>query len=224
LDRFADPRWRQIEERWEQGIITARECMQSEAELISATPEEIEEFAARIRIDPYFALFVQACRRSGFVTRVVSDGFDLVVARVLRGAGLDLAFAANKLIWRGGRSWTLEPRAPRADCPQRMANCKCQQRIAGATHVMIGDGRSDFCIARHADLVLAKHRLAELCQRWNVPHVPIANFSEALGALKSWIATRENRMASPASDVMNEPLDAVRTPTAKLPAWKSRAV
>ena len=52
--RFADPYWLEIEAEWQKGLITSSEAMARQVGLIRATPEDISEFLAGIRIDPDF--------------------------------------------------------------------------------------------------------------------------------------------------------------------------
>jgi 2-hydroxy-3-keto-5-methylthiopentenyl-1-phosphate phosphatase len=42
--------------------------------------------------------------------------------------------------------------------------------------VLIGDGRSDFCISRRADLVFACSKLAIHCEQNDIPFVPFVGF------------------------------------------------
>jgi 2-hydroxy-3-keto-5-methylthiopentenyl-1-phosphate phosphatase len=79
------------------------------------------------------------------------------------------------------------------DFPHVNPECKncacCKRRIvsrisaaAGESwkSVLIGDGRSDYCAARHADAVFAKGRLAEFCQRENIPSHSWDDFNDVL--------------------------------------------
>jgi hypothetical protein len=60
--------------------------------------------------------------------------------------------------------------------------------MRGALDIMIGDGKSDFCIARRCDLVLAKGQLREHCRQHGVTHVAIENFSDATRVVSQWLA------------------------------------
>jgi 2-hydroxy-3-keto-5-methylthiopentenyl-1-phosphate phosphatase len=42
--------------------------------------------------------------------------------------------------------------------------------------VLIGDGRSDFCISRRVDLVVASSKLAIHCEQNDIPFVPFVGF------------------------------------------------
>jgi hypothetical protein len=59
------------------------------------------------------------------------------------------------------------------------ALCKCAfiKPVASAPfRVLIGDGRSDFCISRRADLVFACSKLAIHCEQNDIPFVPFLGF------------------------------------------------
>ncbi len=187
--KFADPSWLDIEAEWQEGRITSREAMARQVGLIRATPEEIARFITQMKIDPAFPEFVALCRRHGARVTVVSDGTDLLVETMLKTAGLELPFYANRLVWQGGDRWALRFPYMRSDCRMRMGNCKCAHaRFMGiGAKVMVGDGRSDFCIAERCDLVLAKGKLAPHCRENGVQHIAISNFSDANGAMLAWL-------------------------------------
>lgn len=210
MARFADPYWYEIEEQWQQGLITSSEAMERQVRLLRATPGELKEFLAGVRIDPEFPAFVRLCRAQGAQVTVVSDGMDLIVATVLKAAGLDLPFFANRLEWQGGDRWALRFPHMRSDCRVRMGNCKCGHGSftrLGA-NIMVGDGRSDFCIAERCDLVLAKGKLIAHCRRNGLDHVAISGFGEANFAMRGWLAGR--RACLPGSASRPAPAEAGR--------------
>jgi 2-hydroxy-3-keto-5-methylthiopentenyl-1-phosphate phosphatase len=188
LARFADPSWRQIEARWQSGEIASIECMARQVDLLRATPCDIARFAETVRIDPHFPAFLRLCRLKGAEVTIVSDGLDLVVGSVLRRAGLEVTFYANELQWIDDDRWVLRFPFARRDCPQRMGNCKCaHRRSRGALpSIMVGDGRSDFCLAEKCTFVLAKGALAAHCRKLQLPHVEIADFADARRVLAQW--------------------------------------
>jgi 2-hydroxy-3-keto-5-methylthiopentenyl-1-phosphate phosphatase len=49
--------------------------------------------------------------------------------------------------------------------------------------IYVGDGASDFCVAPHADALLAKDRLLEHARSEGIPHQAIVDFTEAIGEL-----------------------------------------
>jgi 2-hydroxy-3-keto-5-methylthiopentenyl-1-phosphate phosphatase len=52
---------------------------------------------------------------------------------------------------------------------------------------MVGDGRSDFCVAGRADLVLAKGSLLKHCRANALPHYGFETFDEATALLARWL-------------------------------------
>lgn len=192
LERFAAPAWRDIEEDWKEGRIGSRECMVRQIDLVRASQEEMDEFIAGIEIDPEFPIFAELCTRLGHSITVVSDGLDRTVQTVLRRHGLELSYCANHLEWRGDDRWRLTFPHARSDCQSLSGTCKCGF-IGQSPHelsIVVGDGRSDFCIAGRADLVLAKGALLDHCVEAALPHAAFADFSEATEILAGWLDGR----------------------------------
>jgi 2-hydroxy-3-keto-5-methylthiopentenyl-1-phosphate phosphatase len=187
LDRFATPEWRAVEAEWQAGRMTSRECMQRQAVMLRATPGELDAAIGTIRIDPGFHDFVSLCRRRGVDVTIVSDGFDRVVRAVLARAGLSVPFFANALEWQGANRWRLCLPHARADCRAGAANCKCAHGALGGACVVVGDGRSDFCMAVRARFVIAKGTLAEFCRARGLTHVSFRNFDDATPRLAEWL-------------------------------------
>jgi 2,3-diketo-5-methylthio-1-phosphopentane phosphatase len=189
LERFAEPAWREVEEAWQSGRISSRECMQRQVELLRATPEEIDAAIADVRIDPGFPEFLRYCWSRGVAAMVVSDGFDRVVRAVLAAAGLPIPFFANKLEWQGADRWRLAFPHAQPKCLVGSANCKCSHGIGPTSRkiVAIGDGRSDFCMSTRADLVIAKGTLAGYCGSRGLPHRTFTDFHEAKDHLAAWL-------------------------------------
>ena len=193
FERFADPEWRIIEAAWQGGQISSRECMRRQVGLLRATPEALDAEISSIPIDPGFPTFLMFCAARGAEVKIVSDGLDRVVAAALRTARLSLPYFANKLEWQGGDRWRLAFPYSRSDCRVGSANCKCSH--AGRPHlrprVVIGDGRSDFCVSTQADFVIAKGRLAAYCRKIGQPHATFEDFHDVTLRLASWLARIE---------------------------------
>jgi 2-hydroxy-3-keto-5-methylthiopentenyl-1-phosphate phosphatase len=192
LERFAAPAWRDIEEDWKSGQIGSRECMVRQIDLVRASQAEMDEFVAGIEIDPEFPTFATLCARLGHSIAVVSDGLDRTVDAVLRRHDLDLPHYANHLEWRGNDRWRLGFPHARNDCQALSGNCKCNFTAGSPRElsIVVGDGRSDFCVAGRADLVLAKGALLDRCIALDLPHFAFADFGEATEILAGWLERR----------------------------------
>ena len=206
FERFADPAWRSIDEAWQKGQLTSWEAMAQNVALLRASPQQVTEFLGRIPVDPDFPAFVELCRDNGASITVVSDGLDLVLRSVLGAAGIDLPCFANQLVWQGGDRWTARFPHRRADCRMQMGNCKCthRRRVLTGVNVMVGDGRSDFCIAERCQLVIAKSSLLRRCREQQLPHVAMRDFRDANAGFAQWLSRRRVG-ATPARTVERHP-------------------
>jgi 2-hydroxy-3-keto-5-methylthiopentenyl-1-phosphate phosphatase len=179
LERFADPKWREVEAEWVAGRIGSRECLTRQAALISASPGEIDAVLDTVETDLGFPRFVEEASALGATAKIVSDGFDRFIEPILARIGVKIFLLSNRLIPTGLRSWRAEFQNVNPDCRSQSGVCKCASAAAGKFRLLIGDGRSDFCVAQEADLVFAKDKLAEFCREQNIPYRPIASFREA---------------------------------------------
>lgn len=191
LERFADPSWLEIEAEWQAGRISSRECMQRHAELLRATPDQLDAAIETIRIDPHFHDFINFCRHRSLDVTIASDGFDRVLRGVLQREKLSIRFFANRLEWQGGDRWSLALPYAEPACRSRGANCKCSHGAGRlGARVVIGDGRSDFCMAEGADYVIAKDALERFCRERGLPHASFSTFDDVTVRLAEWLEHR----------------------------------
>src|SRR6476469_9970866 len=192
LECFAAPDWREIEAAWQSGKISSRECLSRQVELMRATPAALEQQIEAVKVDPGFAGFLEFCRRRGGEVTIVSDGFDRVVRAALRNARLSVPFFANALEWRGSDQWHLAFPHAQQHCANGGANCKCAHADWSALtpHIVVGDGRSDFCMAKRADFVIAKGQLADYCRSRGQCHEEFTDFRDVTAHVSSWLESR----------------------------------
>ena len=182
LERFALPQWQEVEQEWENGTIGSLECLQRQVALIRATPYAMDHFIDGIEVDCSLSDLLMLCRQSTVMVSVVSDGFERSVRRVLERVGEVCDIKANQLMPLGHDRWTLSHPFAHAGCTSGAGTCKCHAAAPSPT-ILIGDGRSDFCVAHQASLVFAKGRLAKYCQDHHLPHIPIAHLGDVLAPL-----------------------------------------
>jgi 2-hydroxy-3-keto-5-methylthiopentenyl-1-phosphate phosphatase len=192
LERFAARAWRVIEEDWKAGRIGSRECMVRQIDLVRATPAEMDAFIGGVEIDQGFAGFANLFRRLGHALVVVSDGLDRTIRTVLDRNNVHVPYFANHLQWRGDDRWRLTFPHAKSDCSTLAGNCKCSfaEGRPQELSILVGDGRSDFCLAGRADLVLAKDSLLGHCRKAGLPHIAFGNFDEATRLLAGWLEER----------------------------------
>jgi 2-hydroxy-3-keto-5-methylthiopentenyl-1-phosphate phosphatase len=194
LARLADPEWQDIEEQWKQGAIGSAECMQRQVALIRATRQQLDAALDEIEIDPSFPAFASYCRSRGIPLTVTSDGVDYFIHRILARHRLPpLPVIANQLTTyghNGEKRYRLALPFSQAACESGAGMCKCRcVRAAAGTRVYVGDGRSDFCIADKSDLLFAKGKLAEFCERQGIAFIRYRRFADITRALKTRVPT-----------------------------------
>ncbi|MDR0234432.1 MAG: MtnX-like HAD-IB family phosphatase, partial [Zoogloeaceae bacterium] len=185
LEAFGKPGWRESENEWLAGRMGSRECLRQQIACLDASREELNRVIDSIEVDEFFSMFADIVTLRGWDFSIVSDGLDYAIERVLRRHNLPaLPFYANSLSQSGERAWRLDfPHQDTMCCPASGV-CKCafarRARAAGRKVLVIGDGRSDFCVAGCADLVFAKGTLLTHCFDKNLPHIPISGFWDAV--------------------------------------------
>lgn len=191
LQRFAEPGWEAIEAEWEAGLIGSRECMERQVALLHVSPDVLDTFVASLDIDWGFASFVRLCQRRGVPVTVVSDGLDRTINTLLGRAGMGhVPVVANHLEPIGGDRWRMSSphAAPGGACGSGTCKCRIASSLSRPLTLLVGDGRSDFCLAGEADMVFAKKSLLTHCRENAVPHHPFADFSEAVSLLEAMLA------------------------------------
>ena len=189
LDRFGKPGWEVLEQDWRAGRIGSRECMSGQVDLLKMTRDELDTHLAGLWIDLAFPGFVAKARALHVPIRVVSDGLDYAIHKILGRYGLDdLPLAANHLAPAPPpKQWQLTSPFQADGCRSGTCKCACvaQARASGpgTKTLLIGDGASDFCAADRVDFVFAKHRLIEHCRAAGIPYAPITGFEDALDLL-----------------------------------------
>jgi 2-hydroxy-3-keto-5-methylthiopentenyl-1-phosphate phosphatase len=168
------------------GSINARECFVRECEAVPhLTRREFLEFIDQFELDPGFSSFVKFCEGQGIPVTVVSDGFDLYVRRLLEKNGLGrlTTFANHVEFVESNGSTRMVPSFPYrdADCDQ-CANCKRNHLLTLSADddiiVYVGDGFSDRCPVRYADIVFAKRSLLTYCQEQNITSTAFRTFDD----------------------------------------------
>jgi 2-hydroxy-3-keto-5-methylthiopentenyl-1-phosphate phosphatase len=175
--------------RWRRGEMGHRELTVAQCALLSVTQEQAIAFTRDFELDPHFAPFAHEARARGDAVAVVSEGFDFYVRDQLERAGLgELPWSANTLHFRQGR---VVPEFPDvAGGCGRCGNCKGRHvrawRERGYRTVLVGDGLSDRCGAREADVVMARRDLLDWCRNENIAATPFESFADVALVTADW--------------------------------------
>jgi 2,3-diketo-5-methylthio-1-phosphopentane phosphatase len=196
LERHAPANWHTIEADWAEGRITAQACMRAQIGLITASERQLQHFFESIRLDPAFPDFLAHVQSFSHLA-IISDGIGRAIHMALEVAGLPgVPVYANRLTF-DGKAWDLEFPNADAGCLVGSGTCKCAvaRRLAaplGGPLILIGDGRSDACLASRADYVFAKDSLARHCEAEAIPYTEFQTFADVLGVVRGW-PTRHGR-------------------------------
>jgi 2-hydroxy-3-keto-5-methylthiopentenyl-1-phosphate phosphatase len=183
LNRFTGDGWQEIDRAYCTGDIGSREAYERVAGLIRADEKELLDFVhAYGRIDDYFPEFYAACRREGMDVMVVSDGLDFYIEAILKRFHLaDLIYFSNAVRFR--EKGRLEISFPEwnAEC-NRCGTCKRnivrRNREKYDQIIYVGNGHSDVCPSKEADVVFAKEILYEKCREDGTPCIFYESFKD----------------------------------------------
>jgi 2,3-diketo-5-methylthio-1-phosphopentane phosphatase len=146
--------------------------------------KEFDFFLDEIKIDPAFKKFVGYCETEGFELRVLSDGFDYYIHKILRREGLDhLEVYSNQLTL--DKEKKLIPLFPFTDeeCSQ-CANCKRNHILNFSSEddysFYIGDGNTDICPVQFCDFIFAKNSLLRFCEINRITYFPYSTFTDVI--------------------------------------------
>lgn len=200
LERFADSSWQDLERDWLDGKITAVECMKQQLDLVEVDQVTLENFFRGIQLDASFIPFHKYISQFSKVA-IVSDGLDHAIDVATHNAEIPtMPIYANKLSFKpNGVSISYPYKNP--DCKAGNGVCKCQiadqlSSDVGGPVVLVGDGKSDYCLAGQADIVFAKGKLITYCEQQNIPFRRFKTFAEVLEVVKKWDVTHKQSAVS----------------------------
>lgn len=187
LERFAsDDRWRLLEDQWKAGEIGSRECLDGQMRSIRIAKKELDGYLKTIKLDPYFKKILEFCNANSIKKMILSDNFYYIISNILKNngiEGLEIYCNSIEISDRG-----LEPKFPYTNnsC-DKCAHCKTNNLMAnienGFTAVYVGDGLSDLCPSRRADLVFAKATLKKHLRQEKMPYISFNNLKDVYGHL-----------------------------------------
>lgn len=152
---------------------------------------DLEGFIDSFELLPYVDSFYKYCKELDIPVKIVSDGFDVYINRLLENAGLgEIEFFSNKLI-HTGEGWDIIFPGASESCACPSASCKRNVIVNNAEDdaivIYVGDGVSDYCAVRHADIIFAKKRLGVYCSHNKIPHYPFKSFFDVKQRLQAII-------------------------------------
>lgn len=194
LSELAHPSWREIEREWMLGLIGSRECLVRQIALVNAPTEDLNAAIDAVPVDSDFATFCKFARKKHWPVYVLSDGFDYVIRRVLKSAGVEKHFRSGSTLFasalrvEGRRLTPSFPHSPEP-CAHGCATCKAalinRLREGRRPVIFVGDGMSDRFAVEVADVVFAKRQLLAHCRANGIACHPFETFKDVQNGLES---------------------------------------
>ncbi len=183
LNRFTDKGWNEIDRAYCAGEIGSREAYSKVVSLFKGTREQMLEFVnASEKMDPHFPEFYKYCKEKGVDIKIVSDGLDFYIDAILRKYNLqEIEFFSNVVVFRNGNALSILFPRMNIQC-EKCGTCKrvvLKEYRGSYEHVIyVGNGYSDVCPAKNADIVFAKEVLYEKCRQNGTACVWYENFHD----------------------------------------------
>ena len=195
LDRFSETDWRPLLERFHQGSIKPKDYFEMPFRPITAAKHDMQAYVRETaRLSPGFPELADFCMDGGIELAVVTYGLDFYVEALLESANLQRlpTYAVGAKFSDQGIEF--DYRYTREDCTE-WGNCKCSvvdsYRDRGYQVYYAGDGISDYCPSRRADLVFAKSRLLDMRLKESLPSRELRDFFDVLDHVKRSVNGRK---------------------------------
>ncbi|MGO8684676.1 MAG: HAD-IB family phosphatase [Thermoleophilia bacterium] len=199
LRQLVGDAWRPLEDAVRRGEISHAEGLRRQIALVRQPPVDfLAALAAAAQPRRGLAAFLTTLAGGDGRAMIVSAGFRAAIEQVWQENALPpVSIIASELVADGDNSPPHVVFSDQlGDCPRcGPRSCKAAvlraQRRLGDIVLVFGDGESDLCPAREADLVFARGHLAELCVAENLPWRPLDDFADVLPHVQQWLSERE---------------------------------
>ena len=200
LTRFVGDAWQPLEAEAKADRMSHAECFDRQIGLIQAPRAELlGALIAEAELERGLPAFLAELEARAGRPVVVSAGMREAITTVWSRAQLPpVELHASELMGggpQGGPPYHLSFSSVLGDCP-RCGPRACKGaalralRRPGEPVLVFGDGASDLCPAREADLTFARGHLAERCAAEGLEWRPLAGFETVWSTVEAWMARR----------------------------------
>jgi len=190
LKHFSGDKWADIDRAYVTGKLGSMDAYSIVASIIRIRREELCSYLDHLSgLDPFFGKFYEYCTSRGMGFKIVSDGLDFYIREILSRNGLgEIEFFANSLGFGEDGSISINFPYSNDEC-RRCGTCK-SSILAGMrenydTIIYVGDGPSDVCPAKSADLVFGKETLYRQCLANGTSCIHYTSFEKVHDILKN---------------------------------------
>lgn len=197
IERFSSNKdWMRFENLWKSGKIGSQECLENQLKSVKISKARLKKYLSGIRIAPSARKFLKLLAENRVKLVILSDSFSFIIRSILNGNGVNgIKIYSNRLRFVRDR---LIPSFPHTDgrC-LRCGHCKNKHLIIPSLKdkiiVYIGDGLSDICPARNADVVFAKADLLGYFRKNKIPCIAFNDFRQVYGYFRRLINATERK-------------------------------
>lgn len=187
----------EVDEQLHAGKITLREAWSRQVALLDGRRlDEMARWAVEnTPLRPGAKELVELLTRHRVPTTIVSGGLDFYIWPILEAAGIDLPVLSDRVV--SDASGVLDLQHPYGHATCRLCGiCKAQvarpMPMPPMRTAFAGDGSTDRYAAEVADIVFARRRLKQYCERSGVPHFPFGeDFAPVIDTLTGWLERGE---------------------------------
>jgi len=192
VNQFSFGNWEEIDRDFREGKIGSKEAYSRIAKILKGDESAILNFVQEhSEIDASFSIFYQYCRETGIDIKIVSDGLDFYIRKILEIHHLsEIPFYANCTRFPEGGGVEISFPYSTEECGL-CGTCKKKlvqiQRKEYDSVFFVGNGLSDRCAAQEADFAFAKDSLYTYCIKKEIACHFFKDFEEILNDLKKKI-------------------------------------
>lgn len=180
-----------IERMYKSGEIGTKEGFLNHFNALKIDEDTYTKFVLEhIEIDKSFKKFYNRVKEKRIPFIIVSGGFINTISIVFQKYGIqDLPVYANRLVAANGKL-TVKFAYENSDCKSEFGvcgNCKLKymeiMKDINKKVIYIGDGLTDRCAIKAADIVFAKDVLAEYCSNLGIEYIRYESFDDIYSVL-----------------------------------------
>jgi len=190
VSRFSiNKKWVKLENAWLKKKIGSEECLRGQLKGVRVTKADLLRYLDKIKVSLYFQKVINLLRKHGARVEILSDNFAPFIRRILRKNRVSgFKLYANNISFRGNR---LVPSFPHRNvscfsCAHCKTNNLPSERRGDKILIYIGDGNSDICPAKKADIVFAKGTLARHFEKSRLDYRKFNSIREIYNFFRSY--------------------------------------
>ena len=174
---------------WKSGEMSTRECLLREAALVKTSKDQAYKFLEDFELDGAFPEFAETCRKQKISLTIISDGLDFYIEFLLNKFKVtEINAISNKAIFENGGVSVIFPYDNRrckscGSCKKERIEDLRNHHAGGHDVVFVGDGYSDACAAKAADVLFAKKDLKQYCNDNDIDYLDYDNFNDVKSKL-----------------------------------------